>query len=182
MPDSMNEVELINTLPKISLFGSLDATQLSQIINACEQQEVQPGSILCHSHTVDDRLFILLTGKLRLESAEGIKLAEITPLRVLGEMGVFTEQPRSSRVVVEETSTVLELGKDDIEKLAEEDPEMEFSLLISLIKLLYDRTHEMNEETESLRRQVDLFRTRLEELVPNDPLLADLSPPDAIDS
>ena len=173
MPDSMNEVELINMLPKIPLFGGLDATQLSQIINACQRQEVQPGSILCQPQTIDERLFILLTGKLRLESVEGIKLAEITPIRVLGEMGVFTEQPRSSRVVVEETSTVLELGKGNIEKLAEEDPEMEFSLLISLLRLLYDRTHGMNEEIGGLRTQVDLLRQRLGELAPDDPLLVD---------
>lgn len=182
MPDSMNEVELINMLPEIPLFGGLDSTQLSKIINACERQEVQPGSILCHSQTIDERLFILLTGKLRLESSGGVKLAEITPLRVLGEMGVFTEQPRSSRVVVEETSTVLELKKVDIEKLAKEEPEMEFSLLINLLRLLYDRTHEMNKEIESLRTQVHLFRQRLDELAPDDPLLVDPVPPDSIDS
>lgn len=181
MPDSMNEMELINMLPEIPLFGGLDSTQLSKMINACEQQEVQAGSILCHSQTIDERLYILLTGKLRLESSEGIKLAEITPLRVIGEMGVFTEQPRSSRVVVEEISTVLELKKANIEKLAEEEPEMEFSLLINLLRLLYDRTHDMNEEIESLQKQVHLFRQRLEELAPDDRLLVDISPPDSID-
>lgn len=58
MPNSMDAEDLIDMLLQIPLFGNLDSTQLSQIINACEWRDVQPGRILCKPQTIDERLFI----------------------------------------------------------------------------------------------------------------------------
>lgn len=173
MTDEMSEVELANILLDIPLFSGLEATQISRLLQACKRLEVQPGSILCEPRTVDKRLLILIAGKLRLESAEGIKLTTMVPIRLIGEMGVITGQVRASRVIAEEASVVMELSETDLETLVEENPEMEHSMLVTLIKLLYERTHDMNDEIEALRQQVDLLRKRLGELAPDDPLLAD---------
>lgn len=182
MPTHFDEEALSKTLRDIPLFGLLDVTQMSRILQACEQRDVQPGTILCQAQTTDEQFLIILTGKVRLESVEGNKLGEITPIRVLGEMGVLTDQQRSSRAVVEEASTVLTLGKVDLEKLVEEDPEMEPSLLIGLTQLLYERMHAMNEEIETMRKQIDFLRKRLEECAPKEPLPVDLFPPDVMDA
>jgi len=175
MSEKRDDINLVSTLLATPLFEDLEVTQMARLLNVCQRREVQPGDILCEPRTIDRRLLILLAGKLRLESAEGVPLAELTPIRFIGEMGVLTGQIRGSRVVVEEASTLLELEAADLESLAEEDPELEHHLFVNLIKLLYDRMHEMNEEIAALRRWGDLLGKRLEELVPNDPLLADLS-------
>ena len=78
MTEQMDEVQLVQTLMGTPLFEDLDVGQVGTILRACKQREVQPGSILCEPLTIDEHLLIFLRGKLRLESAEGLKLAEVT--------------------------------------------------------------------------------------------------------
>ena len=65
----MEEVELVNALMKLSLFEGLDFNQISNIHQACNQRNVEPGTVLCEPLTIDERLLIFVDGKLRLESA-----------------------------------------------------------------------------------------------------------------
>ena len=181
MPGQMDEVQLVKVLLDTPLFEDLDYTQVTSIIEACERREVQPGEVLCETRTIDERLLILIDGKLRLESAEGGKLSEMTPVRIIGEMGVFTGQTRSSRVVAEEASTVLDLDAADLEELLDGDPHMGHHMMASLIKLQYSRLHEVNEEMEVLNQQTSRLKQRLEELAPDDPLLAELFEEPSID-
>jgi len=178
MPDRVDEVRLVKILLDIPLFEDLDYTQITAIIEKGDQREVQPGEVLCESRTIDESLFVFLNGKLRLESAEGGKLAELDTVRVLGEMGVFTGQIRSSRVVGDQASTVFELNADDLQELLEEDPQMGNHMLVSLIKLLYTRVHDVNDEVAVLHNQADRLQSRLREVAPEDPLLAELFPED----
>ena len=180
MSERMDEVRLVKILLEIQLFEDLDYSQISSILKACNQREVQPGEGLCEARTIDQSLFVLLQGKLRLESADGKKLAEMMPVRVIGEMGVLTGQTRSSRVVAERASIVLDLDAGTLEELLEEDPQMANHVLVSLIKLLYTRTHDMNDEIEVLHEQVDLLRKRLSEVVPDDPVLKEVFQEDSL--
>jgi CRP-like cAMP-binding protein len=157
----------------IPLFEDLDIEQIERILKVCTQRKVQPGDVLCESMTIDAQLLIFLNGKLRLESDGGERLAEMTQTRVLGEMGVITGQPRHSRVMAEEVSTVLELQGSDLQEMVEADPEMGYQLLLSLVKLLYIRTSRMNEDIVGLEKQSDRLRQRLAELAPDDPLLSE---------
>ena len=171
MAEPMDEVELTHVLMDLPLLENLDSTQISRVLNVCKQQEVPAGSVLCEALTIDERLFVLLAGRLRLESTEGVKLNDLTPISVVGEMGILIGHSRSSRLVVEEAAMVLELGGADLGELIESDPDMGHQILINLIKVLYTRLHSINEDLEGRQKQVDLLRQRLTELAPDDPLL-----------
>ena len=176
MSESMDEVRLVKVLLDIPLFDDLDYTQISSIIGVCTRREAQPGEVLCEPRTVDHRLTVLLTGRVRLESAGGGKLADLMPVRLIGEMGVFTGLSRSSRVVVEEPAQVLELDADDLGGLVEEDPKLGNHMFASLVKLLYTRLHDINDDVEDLQARVARLSGRLEEVSPGDPLLSDPDP------
>ncbi len=137
------------------MFEGLDFNQISNIHQACNQRNVEPGTVLCEPLTIDERLLIFVDGKLRLESADGVELAEVTEIRVIGEMGVLTGQSRTSRVVAEDRSSVLELKAAQLEKLIDAEPELGHKMLLNLCKLLYARVHDMNEDIVKLREQVD---------------------------
>ena len=176
MPEPMDEVRLVKILLDIPLFDGLDYTQVSDIIRAGKQREAQPDEVLCESRTIDQRLIILLGGRARLESGEGGRLSDLTPIHLIGEMGVFTGQTRASRVVVEEPSLVLELEAEDLGELLEEDQQLGNHMLVNLVKLLYSRLHNVNDELEGVREQADRLRERLEELAPDDAILRVLFP------
>ena len=94
----------------------------------------------------------------------------MTDIRIIGEMGVLIGLPRNSRVVAEVASTVLELHRDDLQLIVDDEPELGQRLLINLCKLLYTRTHGMNKDLEALQRHKEQIRERLAELAPDDPL------------
>jgi CRP-like cAMP-binding protein len=182
MSEPMQEIHLAKILLDIPLFEDLDFSQISSLLKVCHHREVQPGEVLCEPRTIDERLLIFLKGKLRLESAEGGKFAEMTPVRVVGEMGVFTGQTRSSRVVAEQPSTVLELDASELQELVEEDPQIGNHMLVNLVKLLYTRMYDTNEELGLMRDRGERLRERLKELAPDDPLLGELFPEGLIDT
>ena len=65
------DVKLVKTLLDISLFEDLDYTQVQAIIDVGTRETVEPGKVLSEPRTIDERLLILLDGRLRLESAAG---------------------------------------------------------------------------------------------------------------
>ncbi|MCZ6632537.1 MAG: cyclic nucleotide-binding domain-containing protein [bacterium] len=174
MPELFDDSRLAQVLLDISLFDNLDHNQVRSVIEICNQRLTNPGEVLCESKTIDEQLIVLLDGSLRLESIDGKLLDELIPTRVIGEMGVFTGQTRSSRVVAEGEALILELQADDFQDLLEDDPQLGHHMLASLIKMLYTRVHDVNEEMEVLREQVSRFQDRLQELAPDDPVLRDL--------
>ena len=60
--------------------------------------------------------------------------------------------------------------------MLEEDPQMGNHMLANLIKLLYGRVYDMNQEMEHLNSPVNQLRERVQELQPGDPLLDELFP------
>ena len=170
------DVKLVKTLLDISLFEDLDYTQVQAIIDVGTRETVEPGKVLSEPRTIDERLLILLDGRLRLETAAGDLLDYQLPVRVLGEMGVFTGQIRSTRCVVEDTSDILILPAEALDEMLEEDPQMGNHMLANLIKLLYSRVYDMNQEMEHLNATVNRLRERVQELKPGDPLLDELFP------
>ncbi len=160
------DVRLVKTLLDIPLFEDLDYTQIQAIVDIGTRETVNSGTVLSEPRTVDERLLVLLDGRLRLESAAGDLLDYQTPVRVLGEMGVFTGQIRSTRVVVQDPADILILSAGALDDMVEEDPQMGNHMLANLIKLLYSRFFDVNKEMEHLRGQVKRLHDRLAELKP----------------
>ncbi len=103
----MDDLLVTKDLMNLALFNGIEYQQIEQLREAAQRLDLEPGVTLCIPLTVDEDLYLLLGGRLRLESAEGAKLADLEPVRIIGEMGVLTGPSRSSRVVVEETADVL---------------------------------------------------------------------------
>lgn len=176
MIDVNDRGPLVKMLLDVPLFEALDYTQIGAMLDIAESLTPSAGEILCESRSVDERLLILLDGSLRLETAQGEFLDTMNSLRVIGEMGVFTGQLRSSRVVARDGAHLLSIPAVELEALLEEDGQFAHHLFSSLIKLLYTRLHDINSEVAGLHDKVDKLKTRVTELSPEDPLLSELFP------
>ena len=163
MTESMDEAEIVSALQTIPLFAEMEYDQIMTLYNAGELRQVQPDEMLSEANTVDDRLTIFLRGRLRLESPQGSKLADLEPVRAVGEMGVFTGRSRSTHVIAEEDSLVMILAAEVWEDLWYSDPDIGSKLQVGLIKVLYDRIHDMNQELHALQEQVSRLQGNKEE-------------------
>jgi CRP-like cAMP-binding protein len=92
-----------------------------------------------------DELLILLSGRLSIRSEAGDALANIEPGAPVGEMGVFTEQPRSASVIAMEAANGLRISKKHLFRILQTNKEMHFKILQNLLCLLSRRLAEANE-------------------------------------
>lgn len=88
---------------------------------------------------------ILLSGRLSIRSEAGDALANIEPGAPVGEMGVFTEQPRSASVIAMEAANGLRISKEHLFRILQTNKEMHFKILQNLLCLLSRRLAEANE-------------------------------------
>jgi signal-transduction protein with cAMP-binding, CBS, and nucleotidyltransferase domain len=167
----MDDAELTHKLMSLELFGGLEHDQVEKITRSCTKRTLAPGEVLSEAQSVDDRLWVFLEGALHVESADGVLLSLVTDVRIFGEMGVLVGLTRSSRVVADQESRILELTGEALQGLVEEDPDLAQRMLANLCMLLYSRLRGANQEIEGLRGSRDQLRTRLAEVAPDGPLI-----------
>jgi len=79
-------------------------------------------------------------------------------------MGMLLGKARSSRVLADTETKILELTGEALQELVEEDPEVAQRMLTNLCSLLYSRMFDVNQEIEELRTERDALRARVAEL------------------
>jgi len=92
-----------------------------------ERRSVPEGTVLIHQGDPPDDMFVLESGRLRVEltTPEGARrrLSSVRPGVVVGEMALYTGVPRTADVVAETPCVVLGLSRASIERLEVDEPE-----------------------------------------------------------
>ena len=83
--------------------------------------------------------------------ADGTQIAKIAPVAPVGEMGIFTDEPRSATVVATSASTLFVLGKYQLEGAMRQNKDIEITVSRNVIATLAQRIRQSNEELNHLR-------------------------------
>ena len=144
--DQMIEQEqiLLQVIRKITIFSGISPIHGKSILSRCSKKMLRQGEILCRQGEESSSLFILLTGKLSVSIVNSGTIATIYPINTIGELGVFTGQPRNATVEAMEPSFVLELKKDVMDLMIEKTPAMGVKIMRNVITGLAERVTEDN--------------------------------------
>jgi SulP family sulfate permease len=108
-----------------------------------ERRSLPEGTVLIRQGDPPDDLFVLESGRLRVEltTPEGtrIRLRSMRPGVVVGEIALYTGVPRTADVVAETPSVVLRLSRASIERMEAADPELAAALHQWLARTLAER-------------------------------------------
>jgi SulP family sulfate permease len=108
-----------------------------------ERVEVAPDTTLIHQDEAPGDVFVLESGRLRVETltAEGtrMRLRTLRPGVVVGEVALYTGVPRTADVVTETPAVVLRLSKQTIDRIEASEPELAARLHRWLAWTLADR-------------------------------------------
>ena len=115
------KVKLVNFIQKIPVFSTLSPYKAKLILSLCSKIALEEKKILCKQGDSSDSMFILLQGKLAVKIKKSFTIATIHPVSSIGEMGVFTNEPRTATVEAMEKSILLCLQKSDLDKLVKVD-------------------------------------------------------------
>jgi len=108
-----------------------------------ERVSVPEGTVLLHQDDPPGDVYVLESGRLGVETVtpEGtrLRLRTLRPGVVVGEIALYTGVARTADVVVEVPSVVLRIGRESIERLEAEEPELAAALHRWLATTLAER-------------------------------------------
>ena len=139
--------ELI-ALKLVPLFSTLTLDQLSSIDRLMVTRHYVKGESIFRKGDVGAELYVVLEGEIRVHldhDGHEVTLARHGPSKVVGEMSVFDDQPRSANAQAAENTTVRVLRRDRMQAIVHEHPEV----LLEFVKNLSQRLRLMNEQLDS---------------------------------
>lgn len=112
----------------VSLLADFDDEEIGQLAQAMVRRELRAGSCAVRQGDSGKSLFLVAEGVLdvvhRREDGTRMTLARMRPGDMFGEMSLLTEQPRSADVVARIDAVVFELGKEHLDPVLENRPEL----------------------------------------------------------
>ena len=148
--------KIIERFKKIPMFEGLTTEQLKKMLIICSKKKFEANQ---HIYTIDEEsknMFILLKGKIGIAFSTGVDLQSIAPAGIVGEMGIFTGEKRSTNVVAESDCMVLNFDKTELYKLFSSDSDLHVKILMNIIKDLSKKMRRGNEQIDQL-----LYRIRV---------------------
>jgi sulfate permease, SulP family len=119
-----------------------------------ERVELADGTVLIRQGDSPDDVFVLESGRLRveMETSDGtrLRLRSINPGVVVGEVAMYSGDPRTADVVAEGPSVVLRLDRASIARIEAEDPALASAMHRWLGGVLSERLSDTLREFDAL--------------------------------
>lgn len=131
MVDEVNEV-----LRKAPLFEALDEEDTAALRSSVSEVRLGRGQTLFNEGDEGDRLYVILSGKVKLtrtavDGRENL-LGVLGPSEMFGELSLFDPGPRTASAVAVTDSVLAGLGHDDLRPFLSSRPHVSLQLLKSL--------------------------------------------------
>jgi sulfate permease, SulP family len=119
-----------------------------------ERESLSDGAVLIRQGESPDDVYVLESGRLRVEmqTPDGtrMRIRSINPGVVVGEVAMYSGDPRTADVVAEGPTVVLRLDRDSIDRLEAQDPELAAALHRWLAGVLSERLSDTLREFDAL--------------------------------
>ncbi len=159
------------------LLGSLSEAALVSLRPhlTWELVERDGGEVLFEEGSPSDSLYIVISGRLQASVADRESRArvvgEIGRGESVGEMGVFTQEPRQATITALRDTLLARIGVDAFQKMLEVCPE----LMLNFNRLLIERLQRQNRSVKPVRNVVNLAVLPLAEGLEANELLQSLT-------
>ncbi len=150
----------IEQFKKIPMFRGLNETQLVEILKTCSRQKYAAQEPIYTIGDPSETMFVLLKGEISIMFSSGLEVKSIRPAGTVGEMGLFTGEPRSATVIALTDCHVLMFNRTALLKMFNKDKDLAIKILLNVIKELSKKMRQDNDKLEEL-----LYRIRSIDLV-----------------
>jgi NTE family protein len=121
-------------------FGDLDAGALALLTEHLHPLELAAGQTLMEQGEPGDAMYICISGRLRayVKPDDGAPrmVREMGRGQVIGEMSLYTDEPRSATVVAIRDSVLLRLDKPQFDELLQRSPKVSIALTRQIVQRL----------------------------------------------
>ena len=142
--------KILESLRQVPLFSGFPLQELQKVFGICYLHQYATGDTVYEIGSSSTEMFILLRGTLGVRTSADFELAQITPVGIVGEMGLITKAPRSARVVAIDAVMGFLIYKDDLDRLFVREKDIGRKMLLNVVKILCKRLRRSNENFEKL--------------------------------
>jgi len=140
-PEIAQEI-VVNTIAEhlngVSIFAPLSEEETGQLANASKSRVYAPGEAIVRQGNEGNSMFVILRGAVKVQIPENGYQRTIGKLGkndFFGEMSLLTGEPRSATVLAEEETEVLQIKKEAVKPIFENNPE----LVDTIVELIQER-------------------------------------------
>lgn len=127
--------DVVALLAQIGLFSGLPTNDLATVAASLSAVHLDPGEALFAEGDVSDGLYVVLSGRVRVNVAAGDRetfLHELGRGEVFGEVSLVAATPRTATVRASRETTVLHLSRAVFEATVEKHPSVGMKLAAAL--------------------------------------------------
>ena len=138
----MKTLDWAGLLQHHAILSSLDDTHVQCLISdeASTERRYEPGNVIIQEGDVGDSIFLIGAGSVEVvlsgASGQTILLSLLLRGETFGEMGLFEQRPRCATVRAREACVVLEVRGEELRRLSEVRPDIEFKVLLKVSERL----------------------------------------------
>jgi CRP/FNR family cyclic AMP-dependent transcriptional regulator len=169
------------TLAKIRLFRSLDATAIRHLDTQCSWRRAAGGQWIIDYQDASKDVFFIVNGSVRVmiqSAGREVLLRQIDAGEYFGELAAIDDQPRSSGIVALTDVTIARMPASAFRAAVHAHPDVcdqLLALLAAQIRMLANRVNEFS--TLDVRYRIHAELLRLSRPEPGKPGCAIISPP-----
>lgn len=126
----------IDYLERVPLFSQVNRQELQRFADACTRKQVGVGDILFLEGDVADCLYIIVSGRVRIERLSETGVSQVLATRtagdVIGEMALIDGRRRSAQATAQTRCKFLCLSKADFQNQVLAEPTVCFAMMETL--------------------------------------------------
>jgi signal transduction histidine kinase/ActR/RegA family two-component response regulator len=131
------------------IFYGVDDRHLEWLLSdqASTERTYEPGELILQEGHLGDSIFLVGRGSveavLSVAGNQTIVLSTMLSGETFGEMGLFERRPRSASVRAREACVILEIEGQNLRRLEETEPDIEFKVLLKVSERLRSKNEQM---------------------------------------
>lgn len=144
----MTTIERVVALQRVGLFADVPGRTLAAVARRATELDVAPGESVIVEGAVEDHLFTVVHGRLRVHHGSR-DVTTLGPGTTVGELAALVPEPRSASVTALEPTTLLRIDKPVLDELLADQPALANGVIAALVAMVRERTRPGADATPS---------------------------------
>jgi CRP-like cAMP-binding protein len=136
---TLTTIDRVVALHGVGIFADVPGRSLAAVAQRAVEVEVPAGATVITEGAVDDHLFAVVRGRLRVHQGER-EIAIIEAGSTVGELAALLPEPRSASVTALEPALLLRIDRLVLDELLADRPELARGVITALVTMLRART------------------------------------------
>ncbi|MEW6775455.1 MAG: cyclic nucleotide-binding domain-containing protein [Bdellovibrionota bacterium] len=142
-----------SVLKNIYLFQELSDAHLKEVASICHEEEAKVGTTVFKEGEKGDKLFIILSGEIRIsKQIPGVgeeALAVLKQGAFFGEMALIDDSERSADAIANKSCKLATISREDFEQFLFVNKDIAYTILWSFARTLSERLRETNDKIKA---------------------------------